>query len=852
MENERRPRGTLGQLIRRACYARVVIPARRPSIAILAVGCLLVAACGAVVPSGPNGPLGASATVFDDEFSGTALDTNAWVAMNRPGDASNSEAQCYIPNDAAVTGGSLVITTKVDSSCSNFIYTSAMVQWKTFNFTYGTVEVRAKLAGGQGPWPAIWMLGANCQQTNIISPDNTPPCSWPQPGSDEIDITEILVSNHTAVNQQIHSSLGSPGCNAQTTDVSQNWHTYDLIWAAGSVTWQIDGQTTCTITSAVPSHPMFLLLNTALGGGGGSINASTLPQNSNFDYVRVTQPGSPTPTVTSVAPSSGPATGGRSVTITGTNLSGATAVKFGGSAATTFAVNSATQITATSPAGGSGTVDVTVTTPLGGTAITVADQFTYVLVPPVPVSVAALAGETSALVSWSEPTLPGFTPPVTGYSVSGAPGGVASVGGTSMSVVISGLTDGTAYTFTVTATNTAGTSPPSAPSNSVVPGRGAYRALTPARILDTRDGTGGVPVVPLGAGASLNVQITGQGAVPTTGVSAVVLNVTATNTTAASYLTVWPAGVSRPTASNLNWTAGETVPNLVEVALEQNGQVSAYNASGSVDVIFDVAGYVATPTATPSSAGLYSPVVPNRVLDTRNGTGGVAVAPVGAGQTISVTLAGTPTIPASGVAAVVLNVTATGPTAPSFLTVFPTGGARPTASNLNFVAGQTVPNRVIVELGTGGGVSFYNGAGSVDVLADVAGWFTDGTTVAGGSLFVGVTPARILDTRTTNSIGAGATLALLVAGAGGVPTMSASVSPKAVVLNVTVTNPSAASFMTVWPDGTPRPLASDLNYVARQTVANLVIVKLGTNGSIDIFNAVGTTDVVVDVVGWYG
>ena len=223
--------------------------------------------------------------LFDDEFPGSSL-SSSWIALNRPGDASNSELQCYRPGNAVVSGGLLSLTTKVDSACAGYQYTSAMVQWRTFNFLYGTIEVRAKLAGGT-TWPAIWMLGANCQQTNITTPDNVPPCNWPSPGSDEIDITEILGSNQSQVNQQIHSSLGNPGCRANTSDVSKNWHTYDLVWRAGSVTWKIDGVTTCTATQAVPSHPMFLMLNTAVGGAGGPVNNSTLPQVSQFAYVRV-------------------------------------------------------------------------------------------------------------------------------------------------------------------------------------------------------------------------------------------------------------------------------------------------------------------------------------------------------------------------------------------------------------------------------------------------------------------------------------------------------------------------------------------------------------------------------------
>jgi len=213
------------------------------------------------------------------------------------------------------------------------------------------------------------------------------------------------------------------------------------------------------------------------------------------------------------------------------------------------------------------------------------------------------------------------------------------------------------------------------------------------------------------------------------------------------------------------------------------------------------------------------------------------------------------------VAAVVLNVTVTGPTAPSYLTVYPTGSSQPTASNLNFVAGQTVPNRVIVKVGTNGTpgwVSFFNAAGSTQVIADIGGWFSDGSNpAASGSRFVGVTPARILDTRTgtggfSHPVGPGATIAATVAGVGGVPAMTATVAPSAVVLNVTVTDTTGQSYLTVWPDGANQPTASDLNWVPGLTVPNLVVVKVGPNGKIDLYNPAGSTDVIIDVVGWYG
>jgi len=463
--------------------------------------------------------------------------------------------------------------------------------------------------------------------------------------------------------------------------------------------------------------------------------------------------------------------------------------------------------------------------------------------PGVPV---AIAGEASATVYWTAPS-----GAVSSYAVTASPGGaIATAGGSTLSAVVAGLSDGTSYTFTVTASNSSGPGPASAASNAVVAGRGAYQTLVPARILDTRLGGG-----PLGPGATLNVQVLGQGGVPASGVSAVLLNVTATDTTAPSFLIVWPAGIPQPLASNLNWTAGKTVPNLVEVAVGAGGQISFYNGFGTVDLVLDMEGYVGVPTAVPPPAGLYNPVVPNRVLDTRLGMGAPA-APVCAGQTISVKIAGTPGVPSTGVAAVVLNVTVTRTVvAPSSLTVYPTGTTRPSTSNLNFVPGQTLANGVIVKLGTGGSagyVDFYDAAGHTDIVADVSGWFTDATSSSGGSRYVGLSPSRLLDTRTTQAVGPNTTRVLAVAGSGGVPTMVSAVPPTAVVLNITVTDTTAPSFLTLWPDSTSQPLASDLNWVAGETLPNLIVVKLGADGSIDFYNGFGMTDVIVDVVGWYG
>ena len=236
-------------------------------------------------------PVPIAGTTFDDEFNGAALDTSAWVALSRPGDRGNNEIGCYRPSNVAMSGGALVLTTRVDSSCSGCRYTSAMVQWRTFSFLYGTIEIRAREAGGRGTWPALWLLGADCQQTNITTPDNVGTCNWPAPGSDEVDIAETKGGNLTLVNEWLISNAGIKGCQAPASDVSSNWHTYSLVWQPGSLIWRIDGTVTCSLQTAdVPSRPMFLIINTAVGGnGGGAVDDRTLPQTHSIDYVRVSQ-----------------------------------------------------------------------------------------------------------------------------------------------------------------------------------------------------------------------------------------------------------------------------------------------------------------------------------------------------------------------------------------------------------------------------------------------------------------------------------------------------------------------------------------------------------------------------------
>jgi hypothetical protein len=374
-------------------------------------------------------------------------------------------------------------------------------------------------------------------------------------------------------------------------------------------------------------------------------------------------------------------------------------------------------------------------------------------------------------------------------------------------------------------------------------GAQAYFAQSPNRITDTRAGSGFPNAGNRLTGGTITVTVAGG----TTGVpasaGAVVLNVTVANTVGPGFLTIWPTGVPQPTASNLNWAAGDVRPNLVTVAVGTGGQVSVF-ANSPADVVVDEEGYYGTQVGT---AGGYVAVSPMRITDTRAGSGFAnAGSTLAAGTRLDVQVTGAGGIPSTGVAAVVLNATVVNTTGSSFLTVWPAGGTQPTASNLNWVAGWVVPNRVIVPVSTPGGkVSFFNKFGSTDLAIDVDGYYTDAT--ATGALFTAQSPVRIIDTRNTgNTLGQGLSNTYQVTSATGVVPTGAS----AVVMNTTVTNTTAPSFLTVYPNA--RPTASDLNWVAGQTIPNMVQATLSSSGTATFYNNTGSTDIVVDLFGYFG
>ncbi len=395
---------------------------------------------------------------------------------------------------------------------------------------------------------------------------------------------------------------------------------------------------------------------------------------------------------------------------------------------------------------------------------------------------------------------------------------------------------------------TYGTSFPTQPES-------GYVALSPSRIADTRPSSG-KPYAgdTLGACSTLDIRTTGAGDIPASGVAAVMLNITVADPSAPGYLSVYPAGSVRALSSNLNFTPGRNVANLVEVPVNPStGQVAIYNGSdGAIDVVVDAEGYV----PSSSSGYLYDPVSPVRVCDTRPGnpsglSGGEAQCNAytpGVAKSFNVNIGGVGGIPADATAAI-LNVTAANPVSPGYLSVYPAGSTVPDTSNVNFTSGTTVANMAIVPLSGTGAVSIYTSA-ATNVIVDVEGYFTTST----GSKNETVSPLRIADTRPGSgepyagrTLGSGSTLTIAVAGVAGVPDTAT-----AVVLNVTVTGTTAPGYLTVYPAGVPRPIASNLNWESGTTLANMVVVKIGTSGAVDLYNYSGSTDVVVDVEGWYG
>jgi alpha-tubulin suppressor-like RCC1 family protein len=377
----------------------------------------------------------------------------------------------------------------------------------------------------------------------------------------------------------------------------------------------------------------------------------------------------------------------------------------------------------------------------------------------------------------------------------------------------------------------------------------SFAPLVPARLLDTRPGGATIDGIDDGgdvrdADSTTALQVAGRGGVQLDATS-VALNVTVTGAAGTGFITVYPCGTTQPNASSINYTAGSTIANAVIAKVSTSGNVCLYT-SAATQLIVDVNGYFRDSTA-------FGSLEPARLLDTRPDSLTVdglyenfGLAEADSVTEVSITTRGN--VPPTATA-VALNVTVNEAKGTGFVTVYPCGSPRPNASNLNYVAGTTIANAVVVKIGVAGNVCFYTSA-ATHLIVDVNAFFRNTDSSAS------VVPARLLDSRPTASTIDGASAGiglrpgdsvteLQVFGRGGVPG-----GATAVILNVTVTEPQGNAFVTVFPCGSPRPNASNVNYTTGLTIPNLVIAKVGDDGKVCLYS-LAATHLIADVNAYY-
>ncbi len=401
-----------------------------------------------------------------------------------------------------------------------------------------------------------------------------------------------------------------------------------------------------------------------------------------------------------------------------------------------------------------------------------------------------------------------------------------------------------------------------------------FHPVAPARVLDTRNGIG-ITEGPVRAGdgsldhttADLRLaerrnhefRVTGVGGVPDTGVAAVLLNVTAVAPTAGGFISVAPrpSGTGNlfddqnsygiwPSASNLNLVPNTVTPNMVLARVGAGGMVRLHVYGTDVHVLADVAGWFGHTPDSLANDG-FQMTTPRRVLDTRGGIGTAGDGAFNADEVRRLRIGDIP----DDVTAVVLNMTAVEPTGDGFVTVWPSGSPQPDASNLNTSAGVTRPNLVVVRLGENRSVDIASMLAGGHLLADLLGY----TVADGGTQMTAAEPFRVFDTRgdigtTGGAMTDGDSRRVQIAGVGGVPNDAIGA-----MVNITVVEPSAAGFATVWPSDQPRGNTSNLNWDAGDIRPNAAIIGLGADGSLDLgVDMPGATDatahVLIDVMGW--
>ncbi len=244
------------------------------------------------VGSAPPGLPPGYRLAFSDDFTSGRLDPSKWTTCYSWAGPSgctnfgNPELEWYVGSQAQVDHGALhlVATTSTVSGlgpsgqAATYNYTSGMVSTAgRLEFTYGYVEVRAKLAGGRGLWPALWLI-----------PTSTEP-------KGEIDLVELLGQSPTVARLRYHwrSSSGLDqqlGHDVTGPDWTAGWHTYAVLWEPGLLIWYLDGVREWIATASVPNWPVYFVANLAVGGWAGPPDGTTpFPASLDVASVRIWQ-----------------------------------------------------------------------------------------------------------------------------------------------------------------------------------------------------------------------------------------------------------------------------------------------------------------------------------------------------------------------------------------------------------------------------------------------------------------------------------------------------------------------------------------------------------------------------------
>jgi YVTN family beta-propeller protein len=366
-----------------------------------------------------------------------------------------------------------------------------------------------------------------------------------------------------------------------------------------------------------------------------------------------------------------------------------------------------------------------------------------------------------------------------------------------------------------------------------------FVAVTPCRLIDTRL-TGGP--IPGGTSESFPIPQEGGCNIPTTA-AAYSLNVSVVPSGQLGYLTIWPTGEDQPLVATLNSLDGRIKADAAIVPAGYQGAITIY-VTNTTNVVLDINGYFAPVSG--STLAFY-PLTPCRIADTRktNFPPGLG-APFLPGHTerdFPILAATTCNIPSSGVAAYSLNFSVVPHGGLGYMTVWPTGQPRPLVSTLNDVPGTIIANAAIVPAGTSGDVSVYP-SNDTDVIIDINGYFAPAGM--GGLSLYPVAPCRVIDTRKLGPPFSGnLTPPVDVANSACQPPAAA----LAYVFNATVVPTGALGYLTLWPDGEPKPLVSTLNALDGSITNNMAIVP-STNGKVDAF-ASGITQLILDISSYF-